>query len=408
MQWAIYLNNGASGFVYDSTWVKPAANVNFNTSIVTDVNGDSLVDIINGGIATIGTDDRATYINNGIDGWIPSGQWKPPVYFNRYSGDSEVRLTDVNADGLVDIVHAFGDFRFSNSSVTQEIYLNTGSGWQQSTTWTLPNNFYFLHVEGYGISYPGFGEMMDVNGDGLPDIVQYDKNQRGFGPGIYLNNGNGGWDQSVMYTVPAVLVERQNKYTTYGDFNTDGFIDFAISERTTDVVNEVYLNNGTNGWALATNWQTPTIFWELFNSATDKGVREGDINGDGLSDFIQSTDNTQALYAGNPAYPDILSKVAYSEGGNTELAYTPSTKHTNTKAPFVLQTIASATTSDALGTSITTNYAYDNGYYHKDPTDPRKNAFTGFQRVTTTDAKGNITKRYFHQGEGSADGSGQG
>ncbi len=67
---------------------------------------------------------------------------------------------------------------------------------------------------------------------------------------------------------------------------------------------------------------------------------------------------------------------------------------------MVLQTVDTITTNDSLQAPSTTTYKYEGGeYFYNSPHDRK---FAGFSKVITTDAGGNVTDQYFHQGNDSA------
>ena len=248
----VYINTGNS-LVLNSNWPLPT-DIHFNSEYnapppadVLDVNGDGLADIVQGGNSNY---PPKTYINIGDGRWGADQAWIPPVYFSTNSGDNGVRWADVNGDGLVDIVQAIE--HWTGAGINQGVYLNTGNGWQESTSFQLPADFYFSRLTSNYSSQSAYAQMVDVNGDSLPDIIQNNA-------GIYLNTGNGTWQLSTQYALPTQLTridEREYNRLRYEDVNNDGYIDILRAERlytTTDGstytdTNEVYINNGTTGW----------------------------------------------------------------------------------------------------------------------------------------------------------------
>ncbi|MBU1037162.1 VCBS repeat-containing protein [Patescibacteria group bacterium] len=115
----IYLNTGSSWEqTPDSQWIIPEAT-NWHSawiwggSRLTDINGDSLIDIVVAARAYYlegGSWDNheyfATYLNNGV-GWIQNDNWNLPtaVGYNRW--DIGCRLFDVDNDGLMDVVVSY-------------------------------------------------------------------------------------------------------------------------------------------------------------------------------------------------------------------------------------------------------------------------------------------------------------
>ncbi len=173
---AVYLNNGdGTGWQQDTNWVLPsvyfASVYTIDTGVrVADVNGDGLADIFG--------PSGAVYINKGDGtGWRQDASMTLPTSFLDANGrDTGVRVTDVNGDGLADILEArINNFPYSASSV---VYINKGdgTGWQQDANWSLPPVYFAsVYVNDTGV------RINDINGDNLVDI---------FGPSgsVYLAN----------------------------------------------------------------------------------------------------------------------------------------------------------------------------------------------------------------------------
>ena len=240
------------GWVATSTWNAPAFFADYQSTTgdvgtrIADVNGDGLPDIVQGYTNASNQQTLGAWINTG-SGWVASSTWNPPSSFNNrqmfsQTGDIGVRIADVNGDGLPDIIQSL--LNSDGSASTTNAWINAGSGWVASSTWNPPT--YFAN---YSVTTSGdIGtRLMDVNGDGLPDIVQS------------YRNGDGSVTSSA-----------------------------------------VYLNAG-HGWVATTTWSVPAYFADYSTqTAGDIGVRVADINGDGLLDIIQGFTNaagTQTLAA---------------------------------------------------------------------------------------------------------------
>src|SRR6266487_3038820 len=164
---------------------------------------------------------------------------------NAYLGQTNTKLMDVNGDGLPDIVQ-------SNRPGNDEwkVLLNTGSSW--STTWST-----WLNADlGVQLSYNNI-KLIDVNGDGLPDIV---KSSNCGGPcdtwQVSLNTGSG-WSSTLQTWINAASVGAELPRTdvTLADVNGDGLPDIVQSHDNGNsyVTWQVLMNLGSS-WS--TTWQT--------------------------------------------------------------------------------------------------------------------------------------------------------
>src|SRR5208337_1674453 len=104
-------------------------------------------------------------------GWTATSTWNAPAYFTDYqstnNGDVGVRVADVNGDGLPDIIQSY--VNSDGSMGTSTAWINTGAGWVQNSAWSPPT--YFTNYNAATNGDMGT-RLIDVNCDGLPDIVQ--------------------------------------------------------------------------------------------------------------------------------------------------------------------------------------------------------------------------------------------
>jgi len=135
---------------------------------IIDVNGDGLVDALKPTGNGIGI-----YLNNG-QGWDsePSDTWQAPVMGESWQHGAQ-RFTDLNGDGLVDILSSY--YETQTEEEFKNVYINTGSGWQENTSWTIPEIF-VDHNYGSGRFFDNGVRLMDFNNDGAVDILKAECN----------------------------------------------------------------------------------------------------------------------------------------------------------------------------------------------------------------------------------------
>lgn len=388
---AIYTGN-ANGTWTASTVTPPIA---FASSIgkdmgvrVMDMNGDGALDLVYARTLSTGALDQSVYINNNDGtGWTLSTTASVPIGFTTDGGlYIGVEAFDVDGDGLADIVK-------SRDGQTQEVYINNGdgTGWTLTSGYTVPVYFASASPSDMGV------RQMDVNGDGLTDLVYARYVSGTLSQAVYLNNGNGtGWTQDTTWTVPEGFLSSTIDYGLRPiDVNGDGLVDLVYHRSTSSTEPQaVYINTGKS-WVTNASITTPLYFTY---SGLDMGVRVDDFDADGLPDILKSRNvsgiTTNELYLATGVVADLMTSITTSQGGSTAVTYGSSANGSNTALPFVLQVTSSIVTNDGLGNTATKTYTYTGGDYYGSYFDKK---FAGFGTVIATDTAGS-TKKFFHQG----------
>jgi len=313
-----------------------------------DINGDGKPDLVwssqTTGRKPWGTDSAPywkVYLNDGQNFSAVAKNWPVPVFqgvrggaymANRFYGNEIWNLIDINGDKKPDLVwtsQTTGRKPWGTDSAPYwKVYLNTGNGFASSPkNWTIP---VFQGVRGGAyIANRFYGNeiwnLMDMNGDGKPDLVWSSQTtgRKPWGDGVtnywkvYLNNGSNFSQSAQNWAVPNLSGVKGGVYIAnrfYGneiwstlDLNGDKLPDLVWSSQTTGRKPwgtgsapywKVYLNDGQNFSALAKNWPVPAL----------QGVRGGaympnrfygneiwstlDLNGDGKLDLVWTSQTT--------------------------------------------------------------------------------------------------------------------
>lgn len=446
-----------------STWTSPIDVKHLSGGMVGDINGDGLDDILyslHSGSGA-GTWTKNAYLNDGQGGFTASSAYVPPFVF-MYIGptgtidDQGARLIDLNGDGLLDLIRG----NYSPLS-----YLNTGSGWTEDDVWDPIVPFRPLHA-GDDMAF-----IANINGDSLPDVIYTTLDGSTIITHTLINNGEEWEEVEDIWNSPILLHYAEG--TNFVDVNGDGLDDIVqgVKRLNTTLVKKTFINNGQGGWIEESAWAPPTVFVvNAGNNNEDAGGRFVDVNGDGLSDILQgaygynpaawintgegwtedsnwalstvlfgenhNNSNEPTYYLSNingDATPDtfytvntsgvqtnveknkekkanILKKINYSEGGSTAITYkeTPLYKSGSTLLNpnlfLTLDTVETITTNDGLGNTDTTTYSYEGGsFYFNNPHDSK---FAGFSKVTATDSA-RKTISFFHQGNSTNSSQGE-
>ena len=135
--WEVYVNSGSSWNAPVKWWNNAPvdARLDYPNVRLVDVNGDNLPDIVktsaNGMLAT-----WEVYKNSGFH-WTPAIEhWLHNASVDAHLAKGNVTLTDINADGLADIVRGTDNFGIAD---TWEVLLNKGNRWETTwQTWIAP------------------------------------------------------------------------------------------------------------------------------------------------------------------------------------------------------------------------------------------------------------------------------
>lgn len=277
------------------------------------------------------------------------------------------------------------------------VALNTGSGFSAATLW----------ITGFGTS-AGWTNMdtfprtlADVNGDGLPDVVGF-KND-----GVYvaINTGVGllpatRWITDFGTATATAYASQSVKPRYVVDVNGDGMADivgFAAGGV------QVALSTGT-AFNPSSQWVAGFGTSAGYVNNTINPRLLADVDGDGLPDVVGfATTGTYVAYANPRILPDRIVGIDPTTGNNIQIAYKPLTDTTvytkGTGAAYPAQDLqgplyvaSSVQTSKGFGTHGTGGYLTTNYKYGQLRNDVR-GRMLGFGWREATSADTNITVR---------------
>jgi len=344
----LYLNTSTTTGSYN-TWTEistSTASIPFfgdssgeTGGLLGNLNGDALPDYA---MASPGIGSTTSYLGNG-QGWTQTSDFSPMEHMPNNLGtpQNDSRLVDINGDGLDDWMYTDGTNTY--------FCLNTGAQWQSGclSSWTIASTTIWTSGGGGSVCGDRGFRLVDINGDGLPDLVR-------------SYNGTYG-----------------------GGFPAQNGCELGIA-------NEVWLNTGS-GWATSTI-QLPA---GGIVGAEAGGVQSFnelvDWNGDGLPD--QDTSYNQA------SRQDLLSKITYPKGGTTQISYEMTSQDVtdNPHLPTPLLVVTKLVTNDWEGHNTEYDYSYAGGklFLANGPIDRK---FAGFSTITEDGPLADIIT-YYSQGD---------
>jgi hypothetical protein len=197
---------------------------------------------------------------------VSAQQFQPPINFRVNPSPTGVAGGDFNTDGRLDLVTTVCGDRTCSQPGSVMVLSGNGRGRFRRTG---------LFVAGPAHTTADTLASGDFNRDGFPDLVVVNNGISIFGTiSILLNDGNGGFEAPVSYSVGGSTPV----WVTVGFFNGDQKPDVAVSVTTTDSV-AVLLGDGDGTFGPAANYSV--------NDAP-QGIALGDVNGDGRTDIISA------------------------------------------------------------------------------------------------------------------------
>ena len=364
-----------------------------------DINNDGRLDIVVHGIVGVWVAHSGDYVNGGysqeleqwpiIETWINTGSgWKyqdSNGVYNGYYDDSHVHIFDIDGDGVADRVQMDYEL-YSGNSEYHAAGLTMGVGKIDFDLWASRNPtsaeassllppvpFEVVDIFGYS-TYTT--ELVDLNGDGLLDLVRRNNFSDRSAPADYLGdsawfNTGDGWAQApVNYKSPFIfnLKNPRAPVVDFIDINNDGIVDLVMAyddASTGESFRTVRLGT-SNGWSDAdsADYVMPFPMKEKQQGWFSISGHLMDFNGDGAIDV--GYQNKIAL--NKRVNPDRLSKITNGFGIDTTITYAPLTERDSNDnlTVYSKDTSAGWSSGNSVANRISSLYVvkligYDNG-----------------------------------------------
>ena len=405
----------------------------YSSKLMMDMDGDGRPDIIERMSTHREPGNYQVYLNTGT-GFAPAADWGPGEAQHVMDTAGRVNTTklliDINGDGLPDelyrpyqprVPYLHGRRRGQEEVIYNlQVRLNTGSGFGEPQDWGTMQGLYLK--ERYRDAYT-VHELVDINGDGLPDDLYrpYVQAQRRAPEQlsnllVRLNTGSGfgpveDWGTMQGKGIRDTDGRGRASFHDLIDINGDGLLDDVYRLKTASARGYkppdhylVRLNTGS-GFGPVQSWGDGlgSTLHDSYQGTVSHTLM--DINGDGLVDDVQRVPGTRLMSSArrNVKYPKnykvrlnqagppaLLTMVQLPTGGRIEYEYGVSTQFDNTDytgTPRLANKIRVVTTikrDDAMGSVSTSRLAYRGGLYESYP----KCEFRGFREVIVTDGTG--------------------
>jgi hypothetical protein len=287
-------------------------------------------------------------------------------------------VMDINGDGRSDLVYS--------QAGTRNYYAMVNNGNETFSP-------VFWATRDFDAAYDYAHWLMDVNGDGLMDLVycnaSWKEEYR-----VLINKGNRTVEEQRLATRPQATLARNGQHWI-ADTNADGIMDL------------LYKPNQDQVWSLESqpDGSRVAVFWgNLYsNDSDDPAYRdhllEIDTSGDGLPDLINAS-RTSVTYRmlRNASRPDLMTDVRDGYGNVTAVQYkllTDDTVYNRTENPYgqypdvtvevPMNVVSKVTVPDGVGGVRATEY-----FYKKLRVNSLGRGTLGFAEVISTDTRSNI------------------
>ncbi len=270
---------------------------------------------------------------------------------------------DINGDGLPDMLFADGTARLNKGYAFGDTIRTGHQSIREGETVTkgccggvsMPICGYFTLGGGVGYSRSDnstTATLLDVDSDGLPDMVVGDK--------VYFNNGAGFDAEAVTFS--GLLTRGRSVAKVFnGDFS--GGFAFPVCPWLSITVSANYLGSGSTSF-----------------NRTERQLM--DIDGDGVADIVESDENSKVtVRLGKIGKTNLLRCVTSPLGATTTIDYTRvGNTYDLPRSRWVMSRVTTEGGDRRNGaTRFATSFEYKDGYYDRCERD-----FLGFGEVTTT------------------------
>lgn len=320
---SVWLSNGDGTFAISNVTFTTDTTLSNGVWLVLDVNGDGLGDLVH---LTTNLGDMRLWKSNGNGTFTMSAMTRASdstsVDTNFIDGGSW-QVMDIDGDGLTDLVH------LTNNDGDVRVWKSKGDGTFKISQFTTSADTVYAN---------GFWQVLDMNDDGLPDLLHFTTNSGDMR--VWISRGNGTFQISAVTNSVDTALTAGSWQTV--DFNGDGrqdLLHFPGSGTT------AYLWTFDSKGAL--NGPPVPLSGAIEGCLICGKWVAGDFNGEGFVDLVHLLDDSSNYVIWH--MPRIVSDLpsAISSGVGTKISWTTDA------LPRVLGSRYTMSLASSAGTTLT-------------------------------------------------------
>ena len=369
---------------------------------LTDQNGTGQSDLM--WVTAAGTTVNIhALLNNGSGGFAAPkllngmGANTTPAGFTAANIQPNIYWIDINNDGIPDMVLLY----MNGNSIAVQAWPGQSNGYLGSSVTLLnytgtPGNATYTYATNYNL------QLVDVNGDGAPDLMAMGAGPSGASADIWMNTGAGTFASVPKQNVVSFSGADLTKWTpNFADVNGDGIVDIVYASANaaagTPAAYTFFGNgDGTFTQAFGVTAQTGTSA----AGASGWNILMSDTSGSGRTDLLAWNPNASGMYVQTwtnavGAAPTLVSGISNGAGVSANFTYSTLsntavyTKGGATNYPQInlnipLNVVSSVASPDGVGGTLTTSYHYS-GLRTEEYTG---RGMLGFASMSTTQQQG--------------------
>jgi RHS repeat-associated protein len=382
------------------------------SGVLEDMNGDGIPDYSRASVL-LATGEKFLDIYRGTgSGFVKTRASLPGPLFAILDDQSLEAgiLRDINGDGIADFSPATLNADSGQSDL--RVFLGRSPDFTFDSAYSLPGPMLWV-VNGVALET---GALVDINGDGIPDYSRATRLESTGEEmlGVHLGTANGFAARSFDLPGPLYSVLGNQSYIQglLTNWNGDGTTRYSRATRWEDGTENLELYLGGGQGFTPTGRSLPKAMFRVFDTGTYANAVYEDVNGDGLTDFVDSVCVLQGdgtfencslgVQLASGPFTDVLQRVTNGFNGSTAIEYAALTSglyQPSGRSSYPIRdgsgsmiVVDRFTNDDGRGNAYSYSYQYTGAHI-----DALGYGWLGFETVAMTDAAGGRSSKITYE-----------